>query len=363
MSGNTFGNLFRITTWGESHGPAIGVVIDGCPSRLTLTEKDIQKELDRRRPQTSAASTSRKESDRVEILSGVFKGKTTGTPISLIIKNEDAREEDYSDLANIYRPSHADYTYESKYGIRDHRGGGRASARETAARVAAGAVAKKILSDTKIEIIAFVKQICTINSNVDLKTVTHEAVEKSPIRCPDKRATIKMQEAIEKARKDGESLGGVIECIIKNAPAGLGSPIFDKLNARLAHAMLSIPASRGFEVGSGFKSVEMAGSMHNDPIAKKGVNVITIGNNAGGIVGGISNGMDIIFRVAFKPVASISKRQETITVDGKKTSIKIEGRHDVCVLPRAVTIVEAMAAIVLADEYLINKTADLHKIR
>ena len=363
MPGNTFGTLFRITTWGESHGPSVGVVIDGCPSRLTLTEKDIQKELDRRKPQKNDASTSREEVDRVEILSGVFENKTTGTPISLLIRNEGARSDDYKQLADVYRPSHADYVYETKYGFRDYRGGGRASARETVARVAAGAVAKKVLSDTKIEIIAFVKQIHTVNAEIDTGKVTREDVENNPLRCPNKNAAIKMQAVIEKARKEGDSVGGVIECVVRNVPAGLGSPVFDKLQARLAHAMLSIPAVKGFEIGSGFKSAEMKGSAHNDPLTKKGTKVTTIGNNAGGIVGGISNGMDIVFRVAFKPVASIAKKQQTITVAGKKTTIEIGGRHDACVLPRAVPIVEAMAAIVLADEYLIGKTADFRKIR
>jgi len=322
MPGNTFGSLFKITTWGESHGPAVGVVIDGCPAKLKITEKDIQKELDRRKPGQSKVTTKRKESDKVEILSGIFEEKTTGTPISLLIRNSDAQSKDYEKIKNLYRPSHADYTYEAKYGIRDHRGGGRASARETVGRVAAGAIAKKIIPKIKIRT-ALIKP--------DLKT-------------------------IDAVRKVGDSIGGLVECVIQNVPAGLGSPVFEKLDARLAKAMLSIPGSKGFEIGSGFKCTEMKGSEHNDAfLAKKG-RITTKTNHAGGVLGGISNGMDIIFRVAFKPTSSITKKQQTVDNKGKNQSIKIKGRHDPCIALRAVPIVEAMAALILADEYLIQKT-------
>lgn len=330
MPGNSFGKLFQITTWGESHGPAIGVVIDGCPAGLKVSEKEIQEELDRRKPGLSKLTTPRKESDKVEILSGIFEGRTTGTPISLIVKNKDQQSKDYSELKEKFRPSHADYTYEAKYGLRDYLGGGRASARETIGRVAAGAIAKKILKKIKIE--AIIKQI-------------HNATTQK-----------EMTKAILDAKKDGDTVGGVIECVIKNVPTGLGSPVFDKLDARLAKAMLSLPAAKGFEMGSGFKGAEMLGSEHNDSIRMIKGKVTTITNNAGGVVGGISNGMDLVFRVAFKPVASISKKQSTITKSGKNTTLEISGRHDPCVLPRAIPIVEAMAALVLADEYLIQKT-------
>ncbi|MCK5615149.1 chorismate synthase [Candidatus Pacearchaeota archaeon] len=329
MSGNSFGNLFKITTWGESHGPAIGVVIDGCPAGLKLTEKDIQKELDRRRPGQSTLTTPRKESDKVEILSGIFEGMTTGTPISLMVKNKNQKGRDYTELKEKFRPSHADYTYEMKYGIRDYLGGGRASARETIGRVAAGAIAKKILKEVKIT--ATIKQI-------------HKATTQK-----------EMIQAILEAKKSGDSVGGIIECVIKNVPVGLGSPVFEKLDARLAQAMLSIPAVKGFEIGSGFGAIELMGSEHNDPIQKKKGKVVTLSNNAGGIVGGISNGMDIVFRIAFKPTATIFKKQSTITKTGKNTTLEMKGRHDPCVLPRAIPIVEAMAALTLADELLIQK--------
>jgi len=354
MSGNSFGTIFKITTWGESHGPAIGVVIDGCPPEIKISEKDIQKELDRRMPGQSSITTKRKETDKVEIISGVFEGKTTGTPISLIVRNENQISDDYRQIKDVYRPSHADFTYDVKYGIRDYRGGGRASARETIGRVAAGAIARQILKKT--EILAYVKQIYTIKSDVNPEKVTLKQIESNIVRCPDTKAAKKMIEQIEKAQKSGDSLGGIIECVIRNVPAGLGSPVFNKLDARLAQAMLSIPAVKGFEIGSGFSSAEMKGSEHNDEMRMSGGRMKTLTNNAGGVVGGISNGMDIIFRVAFKPTASIFKKQSTITKLGKNTDLKIDGRHDPCVLPRAVPIVEAMAAIVLADGYLIQKT-------
>ena len=360
MPGNTFGSIFRITTWGESHGPALGVVIDGCPAGLIISEKEIQKDLDRRRPGQSSLTTPRKEADRLEILSGIFEGKTTGTPISLMIRNKDQASRDYGKLVDTYRPSHADFTYDAKYGFRDHRGGGRASARETVGRVAAGAIAKKILKKkAKVEVLAYVKQVREIRSNVKTEKLTQKMVEASPTRCPDPKAAKKMTALIEKMKKSGDSVGGIVECIIRNVPAGLGSPVFEKMEARLAQAMLSLPATKGFEIGSGFDAVLMTGSQHNDPIIKKGRKIVTKTNHAGGIVGGISNGMDIVFRVAFKPTATIFKKQKTVSKKGKETNLQMSGRHDPCVLPRAVPIVEAMAALVLTDEYLIQKSIPL----
>jgi len=352
---NTFGEIFKITTWGESHGPAIGVVIDGCPSNIPISERMIQKDLDRRKPGQSKITTSRNEDDKVKILSGVFEGKTTGTPISLIIENKDNRSKDYGELATKYRPSHADYVYDAKYGIRDYRGGGRASARETATRVAAGSIAKIILKNHKVEVLAYTSQIHKLKAKVPSK-VSPTLIEKNIVRCPDQTMAKKMISLIEKTKKQGDSLGGVVECIIKGLPIGIGSPVFDKLEAKLAHAMLSIPAVKGFEVGVGFNSVEMKGSEHNDAILKKGRTVITKTNNAGGIVGGISNGMDIILRIAFKPTATIFKKQKTIDNKGKATTLKMSGRHDPCVVPRAIPIVEAMVDLVLADELLKQKT-------
>jgi len=360
MAGNTFGSLFRITTWGESHGPALGVVIDGCPAGLKLSEKEIQKELDRRKPGQSSITTSRNEEDCLQIMSGVFEGTTTGTPISLMIGNKDQMSKDYGKLVDTYRPSHADYTYDAKYGLRDYRGGGRASARETAARVAAGAIAKKILkTGTKIEVLAYVKQVHEIGAKINPDSVTAKQIEGNVVRCPDPSAAKKMIALIEKMKSAGESVGGIIECIIRNVPAGLGSPVFEKMEARLAQAMLSIPACRGFEIGSGFEAVKMKGSEHNDPLLMKGKKFVTATNNAGGVVGGITNGMDIIFRVAFKPTATIFKKQKTVTDGGKPTKLQMSGRHDPCVLPRAIPIVEAMAALILADEYLIQKAVRL----
>jgi len=360
MPGNSFGKLFKISTWGESHGPALGVVIDGCPSGLNLRLSDIQTDLNKRKPGQSSITTSRKESDNIKIMSGVFRGKTTGTPISLIIENQNHSSKDYDKLEDAYRPSHADYTYDAKYGFRDHQGGGRASARETTGRVAAGAIAKKILkSKAKIEIIAYIKQVHKIKSKINAEKVTIKKVESNIIRCPDHTAAKKMIALIKKVKKSGDSVGGIIECIIKNVPIGLGSPVFDKLEAKLAHAMLSLPATKGFEIGSGFISTEMTGSKHNDPIIKIGKKVVTSSNNAGGVVGGISNGMNIVFRVAFKPTATIFKKQKTITKKGNATNLQMSGRHDPCVIPRAVPIIEAMAALVLVDEYLIQKTVNL----
>lgn len=354
MPGNTFGNLFRITTWGESHGPALGVVIDGCPAGLSVSEKDIQKELDRRRPGQSHLTTQRKEKDLVKILSGVFEGKTTGTPISLIVFNEDAKGKDYDQLRTAYRPGHADFTYDAKYGFRDHRGGGRASARETLGRVAAGAIAKKIIGPMKA--LAYVKQIYKVKAAIDPNKVTAEQIEASIVRCPDKTAAKKMIQVIEKARESGDSVGGVIECVVRNVPAGLGSPVFEKLSARLAQAILSIPAAKGFEIGSGFSSAEMTGSEHNDPIKSVKGKIKTLTNHAGGIAGGITNGMDLVFRVAFKPTSTLAKKQQTVDKKGKNTTLQMTGRHDPCVLPRAAAIVSAMTALVLADEVLIQKS-------
>jgi chorismate synthase len=353
--GNSFGQLFRITTWGESHGGGVGVVIDGCPPRLELSEEDIQRELDRRRPGQSAIVTSRDEADRCQILSGVFEGRTLGTPISILVMNKDARPEAYSEMKAAFRPSHADFTYEAKYGIRNWQGGGRASARETIGRVAAGAVAKKVLSNlsqSTVEIIAYVSQIEEIMARVDRASVTAEEVECNAVRCPDAQAARVMTNLIETVRDEGDSLGGVIECVIRGASTGLGEPVFDKLEADLAKAMLSLPASKGFEIGSGFAAARMRGSQHNDPFELRDGKIRTTTNNSGGVQGGISNGEAIFFRVAFKPTSTIAHDQKTVTATQKETILAARGRHDPCVLPRAVPIVEAMAALVLCDHAL-----------
>jgi chorismate synthase len=351
--GNSFGQLFRITTWGESHGGGVGVVIDGCPPRLRLTEKDIQPDLDRRRPGQSSIVTPRQESDRVEILSGTFEGQTLGTPISMWVRNEDARPEAYSEMAMKFRPSHADYTYQAKYGIRNWQGGGRTSARETIGRVAAGAVARKILREQfKVVIVAYVKQVQRIAAAVDADKVTAEAVESNIVRCPDAAAAAGMIRLIEKMRREGDSVGGVIECAARGVPPGWGEPVFDRLEADLGKAMLSLPASKGFEIGSGFGGILMTGREHNDVFRMKGGRVRTVTNNSGGIQGGISNGENIIFRVAFKPVATVMSEQRTVDVNFKNTTLRGRGRHDPCVLPRAVPMVEAMAALVLVDHAL-----------
>ena len=348
--GNSFGHVFRITTWGESHGGGVGVVIDGCPPRLSLTEADIQPDLDRRRPGQSSLVSPRQESDRVEILSGTFEGKTLGTPISLWVKNEDARPEAYNEMALKFRPSHADYTYQAKFGIRNWQGGGRTSARETIGRVAAGAVARKILREQfQVAILAYVKQVQRIQAGVDVDQVTPQRVESNPVRCPDAAAAVKMIRLIEKMRRAGDSVGGLIECVARGVPPGWGEPVFDRLEADLAKAMLSLPASKGFEVGSGFGGILLTGREHNDPFRMKGGRVRTTTNNSGGIQGGISNGENIVFRVAFKPVATVMREQETVDVHFKNTTLKGRGRHDPCVLPRAVPMVEAMAALVLVD--------------
>ena len=350
---NTFGHMFRITTWGESHGDAIGVTVDGCPPRLPLEVEEIQKELDRRRPGQSEISTQRREGDRAEILSGVFEGQTLGTPILIGVWNGDARSKDYDHMRRVYRPSHADYSYDAKYGIRNWKGGGRASARETIGRVAAGAIAKKILArEFGVEIVGYVKQVWKLHADVDSSTVTQEDVESNIARCPDQDMAVQMIERIKQARKDGDSLGGVVECVARGVPVGLGEPVFDKLEADLAKSVLSMPACKGFEVGSGFGGTTLTGSQHNDPFYSEGGRIRTRTNNSGGIQGGISNGEDIIIRAAFKPTATIMREQNTVDVDGNEVTLQGRGRHDPCVLPRAVPIVESMMALVLADHAL-----------
>jgi chorismate synthase len=353
MGGNSFGGLFRITTFGESHGEALGVVVDGCPAGLELAVADIQPELDRRRPGQSGITTSRGEGDVVEILSGVFEGRTTGAPIALLIRNKDAAPGDYIHLKDLYRPSHADFTYAEKYGVRDWRGSGRASARETVARVAAGAVAKKALQvSCGVEILAFVSQVEDLVATVDTRSVTLAEVEKNLVRCPDTAVAQRMLERIEAVRAAGDSVGGVVSCVIRNAPVGLGEPVFDKLHADLAKAMLSINAVKGFEIGEGFRAAAMRGSAHNDPFVKTPQGVRPATNRSGGVLGGISTGEPIEFRVAFKPVATIKMAQDTTTATGEGVTLEARGRHDPCVVPRAVPIVEAMAALVLLDQYL-----------
>ncbi len=352
--GSSFGQLFRITTFGESHSGGVGVVIDGCPSRIALAPEEIQVELDRRRPGQSAIVTQRKEADRCEILSGVFEGKTLGTPIALLVRNEDARPEAYREMADTYRPSHADYTYEAKYGIRNWQGGGRASARETIGRVAAGAVARKVLTQLfpKLEVLAYVTRVHELIATIDSGAVTREQVEATPVRCPDPAVSAQMIALIEQTRSEGDSLGGVIECVVREPPAGLGEPVFDKLEADLAKAMLSLPATKGFEIGSGFAATTMKGSEHNDAFEMRGEEVHTTTNRSGGIQGGISNGENILFRIAFKPTATIAKAQQTVTSAKAETTLAARGRHDPCVLPRAVPMVEAMALLVLCDHAL-----------
>jgi len=361
MAGNSFGQLFRITTFGESHGEAIGVIIDGCPAQLEVDLDYIQGELDKRKPGQSKITTQRKESDTVKILSGVFEGKTTGTPIAMLIPNEDQRSKDYSHNTNVFRPSHADYTYQTKYGIRDHRGGGRSSARETAARVAAGALAKLLLKTQGIEIVAHVSSVGKINApNVEITSAQDfiDEREKNIVRCADPATAEEMIAFIDDIRKQGDTVGGKVSCYIQNCPVGLGEPVFDKLHADLGKAMLSINAVHGFEFGSGFSGSEMRGSEHNDIFVKTHLGGIeTITNFSGGIQGGISNGMPIEFKVAFKPVATIMQSQATVDSEGNAAEISGKGRHDPCVVPRAVPIVEAMAALVLADHWLRNRNS------
>ncbi len=351
---NTFGHLFRITTWGESHGGAVGAVVDGCPPRIPISVEAIQYELDRRRPGQSKLVTQRKESDTVQILSGVFEGQTLGTPILMLVWNKDARPEAYEPFAHLYRPSHADYTYQAKYGIRDWRGGGRSSARETVGRVAGGAIAKQVLRTLwNVEVLAWVEQIHTIRAEIDPSTVTLEQVESNSVRCPDPETAQAMIQHIEAIRKEGDSVGGIIRCIARNVPPGWGSPVFDKLEADLAKAVMSLPATKGFEIGSGFRGVLMKGSEHNDAFyTDETGHIRTRTNFSGGVQGGISNGELIDIRVAFKPTATIFRPQQTVDESGKPAELKARGRHDPCVVPRAVPIVEAMVALVLTDHAL-----------
>ena len=352
---NSFGKIFKISTYGESHGKAIGVIIDGCPSGIKIEELDIQKELDRRRPGQSKITTQRKESDSVQILSGVFNGKTTGSPISLFIKNKDQKSSDYDHISKAFRPSHADYTYHKKYKNRDHRGGGRSSARETANWVAAGAIAKKILKDIGININAYVSKVGKVEIEKAYRELDLQNTETNIVRCPDKKYAEKFISIIDQARKNRDTVGGIISCVITGCPVGIGEPIFGKLHAELGKAMLSINAVKGFEYGSGFKGSEMYGSEHNDQFEINGDKIKTKSNYSGGIQGGISNGEDIYFNVAFKPVSTIMKDQSSIDSENNKVTVKGKGRHDPCVVPRAVPIVESMAANVLVDLYLQSK--------
>jgi chorismate synthase len=354
MPGNSFGNLFRITTWGESHGPALGVVIDGCPAGLDISERDIQRELDRRRPGQSRITTQRKEPDRVEILSGVFEGKTLGTPISLMIENADVLSKSYEEIKDTYRPGHADFTYETKYGVRDYRGGGRSSARETVGRVAAAAIAKKMLGIHGIRTYGFVKQVGNIVAvNVDL-----DEIENNPVRCPDREAAKKMVELIEDVRKEGDSIGGLVEVVSKGVPAGLGSPVFNKIEADLAQALMSIGGIRGFEVGLGFEAARRKGSEVNDLMYKDDTGKLRFKtNNAGGLLGGITTGEDLIVRIAIKPTSSIPKVQKTVDKFGEEKDLVVKGRHDPCLCPRAVPIAEAMVNLVLVDHLLMSRVS------
>lgn len=354
--GNAYGTLFRITTFGESHGAAIGVIIDGCPAGLDIDEAFIQTELDRRKPGQSRITTQRTEDDRFKILSGVFDGKATGAPIAMVIENQDQRSKDYSHLETTFRPSHADFTYQEKYGLRDHRGGGRSSARETVARVAAGAVAKLFLQDLGVDISAFVSQVGHIKAP-HYETLDLSRTEDNIVRCPDAGTATKMIELIDDVRLKRDTVGGVITCVIRHVPVGLGEPVFDKLHAELGKAMLSINAVKGFEYGSGFEGTKLFGSQHNDEFVNDGGTIRTKTNHSGGIQGGISNGEDIYFNVAFKPVATIMQDQQTVDRDGNATIVSGKGRHDPCVVPRAVPIVEAMAALVIADFVLRNRTS------
>jgi chorismate synthase len=351
--GDSYGTLFRISTFGESHGPALGVVIDGVPARMSIDVAQIQAELDRRRPGQSRLTTQRKEADQVEVLSGMLDGVALGTSIALVIRNQDARSKDYEEIARAYRPSHADYTYDAKYGIRAIAGGGRASARETAARVAAGAIAQQLLARVGVEIVAWTDEVAGITATVDGATVTRSAVDANDVRCPDAAIAAQMIERIEAARKDGDSVGGCVRCVARNVPAGWGEPVFDKLDADLAKAMMSIPAVNGVEIGSGFDGTRMTGSTHNDLFYKRDDGTIgTRTNRSGGIQGGISNGEAVTVRVGFKPTATIMREQDSVDADGNAAVLKPKGRHDPCVLPRAVPIVEAMMALTLADHYL-----------
>lgn len=349
MAGNSIGKLFRLTSFGESHGVGVGGVIDGCPPGIGLSVEEIQRELNRRRPGQSEVSTSRREEDRVEILSGIFGGKSTGMPIAFVVRNYNQESKDYLHLKELYRPSHADYTWEMKYGIRDYRGGGRSSAREHIARVVAGAVARQVLAVQNVRIRAYTSQVGGISVPYSYRELDLDRSEENIVRCPHPETAAKMIALIREVRDEGDSVGGVVCCVIEGVPAGLGEPVFDRFQARLAHAMMSINACRGFEYGSGFGAAEMRGSEHNDAFVMRGGAVRTVTNRSGGIQGGVSNGEDIYFRVAFKPVATIMKRQETVSRDGRRVELEAHGRHDPCVVPRAVPVVEAMAAIVTLD--------------
>ena len=355
MAGNTFGELFRVTTFGESHGPAIGLIIDGVPSRIPLTEADIQVDLDRRRPGQSKITTQRNEADAVEILSGVFEGKTTGTPLAMLIRNQDQRSKDYSNIKDLFRPGHADYTYLAKYGFRDYRGGGRSSGRETACRVAAGAVAKKILARHKVNVVAYTLAV----GDIYAQKIDYKVIEKNLVRAPDMAASEKMIRLIEEVRKDGDSIGGIIEAVVEGCPAGLGDPAFGKLNARLAAALMSIATVKGIEFGAGFKVASMRGSQNNDVFTAKGVKISTKTNHSGGILGGISSGMPIVVRLALKPPSSIAKHQKTVTTDLKETDVQVKGRHDPCLCPRVVPVAEAMIALTLVDCMMLQASTNI----
>lgn len=359
MAGNSIGEIFRITTFGESHGEAIGVVIDGCPAGLHIDLAFLQQELDRRKPGQSSITTSRKENEQFRIISGVFEQKSTGAPIAILIPNEDAKSSDYEQIKEIYRPSHADYTFDAKYGIRDYRGGGRSSARETAARVVAGAIAKLLLKHYHINVTAYVSEIGKIKCSTEYSLLNLADTEKSLVRCPDKTVSDAMIKSIEKAKKEGDSLGGIIKCIVSGMPAGLGEPVFDKLHADIGKAVLSINAVKGFEYGSGFAGTKMKGSEHNDTFTNQNGKVVTTTNYSGGIQGGISNGMDFYCNVAFKPTATIAHLQQSVDKKGNQVEVAVKGRHDPCVVPRAVPIVEAMIALTIADYLLRNKTTRL----
>ncbi len=359
--GSELGRAFRISTFGESHGGGVGVIVDGCPPRLALEVAEIQIDLDRRRPGQSTLTTPRQEDDRAEILSGVFEGRTLGTPIAVLVRNQDARPSAYEALKDVYRPSHADYTTEAKYGVRDWRGGGRASARETIGRVAAGAIARKLLRAVAgIEVLAWVRRVHEVEAKVDPGQVTLESVESSPVRCPDPAAAAQMAERIDAARRRGDSLGGIVECVARRVPPGLGDPVFDRLEADLARGLLSIPACKGFEIGSGFAGTLLTGLAHNDPfVPGEGGHPRTASNRSGGVQGGISNGEDIVVRAAFKPTATISSPQQTVDRAGRVVTLEAQGRHDPCVLPRAVPVVEAMVLLVLADHWLRQRAVDV----
>jgi len=359
--GSVYGNLFRISTFGESHGGGVGVVLEGCPPRLPIDVAEIQRDLDRRRPGQSAITTPRQEEDRAEILSGVFEGLTLGTPIGIVVRNKDARPSAYEQMRDLYRPSHADFSTEAKYGIRNWQGGGRASARETIGRVAAGAIARKLLREVAgIEVLAWVRRVQAIDSKVDPETVSLAEIDANDVRCPDADAAAKMYELIDAVRRRGDSVGGIVECVARRVPSGLGDPVFDKLEADLAKGLMSLPAAKGFEIGSGFGGITMTGSEHNDAFVTDAEGrTRTTSNRSGGIQGGISNGESITLRVAFKPTATVRMAQQTVTRQGEPVTLEAEGRHDPCVLPRAVPMVEAMVCLTLADHWLRQRAVDV----